>query len=77
MIRKGSEAGAATAIFMVYARNNSGDNGVELASCSAVIPSAPKGGVVSAGCTAYSADLTQYFKDHQGGRVGMGVTVEN
>lgn len=47
-----------------------------LAKCSAVLPTTDEDEVTSAGCTASSAQLQQYFRTHPGGTVRMDVKVD-
>jgi hypothetical protein len=48
-----------------------------LASCFAVLPTTSEEGVTTAGCTASSGPLQQYFQSHPGTTVRMYVTVNN
>jgi hypothetical protein len=66
--------GSAVAIFRVTSPDGSTTT---YATCSAAIPSSPKFGAASVGCTASSADLSDFFKSHPNGRVGLRASVSN
>ncbi|WP_285487009.1 hypothetical protein [Amycolatopsis taiwanensis] len=53
------------------------DENQYLALCSTVLPTTAEDSVTSAGCTASSGPLQQYFQSHPGGTVRMDVRVDN
>jgi hypothetical protein len=70
-INEGTETGGASVTFYLKQKNSSGENeDGNVGTCSIPIPSAPRNGVVSAGCTIYpSAALS--------GTVGLTAFVNN
>ena len=56
----GSLAGSATATFTITGLQSGKLVFPALARCSAAIPETPPGGVVSAGCTAYSTNIRNF-----------------
>ena len=70
----GGADGTATATFYLLP---SDDRHHYLAYCSVVLPRTAHGDQTSAGCTAYTATLGQYFRVHPDGRVVMHISVHN
>lgn len=72
-INQGGALGGGVAIFWVQSQ----DGSVTYGTCSAAIPSTPKYGTATVGCSANGVGIRDYFVNNPRGSVWLKVTVSN